>query len=276
MAATPVPITSLTNSRVKDLVRLRQRRHRDRLGAMIVEEPLVIRRGLDAGITCREVYFCPEILSDAEGSLLQEILVMPGIRAFELTLPVMTKVAYRDRPQGLLVVAAQPVRELDGLELPPDEPALFMVLEAVEKPGNLGAVQRIADGAGAHAIIMCGGGVDPWNPNVLRSSRGACFAVPTVQAGTTALLGWLRGRGVATVAATPAAATCYTGFDLTGPTAILLGTEHDGLSPRLLDAADAAVAIPMLGCGDSLNVSTSAAILLYEALRQRIGTRKAT
>ncbi len=276
MGADPLPISSLANSRIKDLVRLRQRGRRAGRSVMIVEESLVIARGLAAGLSVREVYFCHDNLDADEQRLLNRLLGLPQVAAFELTRPVMAKVAYRDRPQGLLVVADRPVTALDDLELPAGEAALLIVLEAVEKPGNLGAVQRVADGAGAQAVIICGDGVDPWNPNVLRASRGTCFSVPTIQAGTSAVLDWLRARGIAAVATSPAATTGYTQVDLTGPVAILLGTEHDGLSPALLAAADHAAGIPMRGSGDSLNVSTSAAILLYEAVRQRSRTRKTT
>ena len=238
-------------------------------GLMIVEEPLVIRRGLDAGIAVREVYFCPDHLDDADRELLAGLRSQPGADLFALTDPVMAKIAYRDRPQGLLVVAVRPRTALDDLPLPEGVPPLLVMLEAVEKPGNLGAVQRVADGAGADGVIVCGGGVDPWNPNVLRASRGACFSLPTVEAGADEAVGWLRARGIRLVATSPDAGSVHHGVDLTGPVAILLGTEHDGLSGALLNAADVTVGIPMRGAGDSLNVSTSAAILLYEALRQR-------
>ncbi len=275
MGAAPLPITSLVNNHIKDLVRLRQRRHRDKKGVMIVEESLVIARGLDAGIPYREIYFCPDHLDVEDHDLLAKLRAVPGIRAFELTPPVMAKVAYRDEPQGLLAIAAQTPNRLEDLELPTSGPALLVVLEAVKKPGNLGAVQRVADGAGAHAVIACGGGVDPWNPNVLRASRGACFTVPVVRAETTMVLDWLRTHGVTTLATSPKAPATFSQVDLTGPVAILLGTEHEGLSAETLAAADQTVAIPMRGRGDSLNVSTSAAVLLYEAERQRSVARKA-
>lgn len=275
MASGPVPITSLTNARIKDLVRLRQRGHRSGRGVMIVEEPLVIARGLEAGISCREVYFCPDNLDPLHAPLLKELLLVPGIDACELTAPVMAKVAYRDRPQGLLVVADRPQARLEDLVLPASTPALLLVLEGVEKPGNLGAIQRVADGAGAHGIIVCGEGVDPWNANVLRASRGACFSMPTVAAPAAEVLTWLGGRGIAAVATSPSGTVPYDRFDMTAHVALILGTEHDGLSPTLLGAADRTVSIPMHGSGDSLNVSTSAAILLYEAARQRATARKA-
>ncbi len=268
-------ITSATNNRIKDLVRLRQRRFRNQRRLMIIEEPLVIRRALDAGVDFREVYFCPDHLEAGEQHLLNELMADGGITAFQLTPLVMAKVAYRDHPQGLLAVAAQKSLQLDEIRLPNQEPALIVILEGVEKPGNLGAIQRVADGAGAHAVILCGAGVDPWNPNVLRASRGACFALPTVQAETALILGWLKKHGFATVAANPEAASSFNHVDLTGPVAIFLGTEHDGLSAGLLAEADRIVAIPMHGVGDSLNVSTSAAVLLYEAVRQRSSVREA-
>ncbi len=269
-------ITSLTNNRIKDLVRLRQRRHRNLQNLMIVEEPLVIKRGLDASIAFREIYYCPDHLVTETQTLLAALLTISDIQVFELTPPVMAKVAYRDQPQGLLALADQPQRELGSLSWPPDQPALLVILEGLEKPGNLGAIQRVADGAGAHAIIACGGGVDIWNPNALRASRGACFSLPTVQTSTEVTLNWLRAQGIPTVASSPQATDCFTQIDLTGPVAILLGTEHEGLSADTMAAADRVVAIPMLGRGDSLNVSTSAAVLLYEAVRQRAKARKVT
>ncbi|NCQ36072.1 RNA methyltransferase, partial [bacterium] len=138
MGSEPIPITSLTNARIKDLVRLRQRGHRSGRGLMIVEEPLVIGRGLDTGIACREVYFCPDNMGAQHTPLLEKLLKIPGVDAYELAAPVMAKVAYRDRPQGLLVVADRPQARLEDLVLPAESPALLLVLEGVEKPGNLG------------------------------------------------------------------------------------------------------------------------------------------
>lgn len=260
-------ITSLQNDQVKALVRLRNRRERDRQGLTLIEEQLVIRRALAAGYPFRSLVYCPELL-DADGhALLADLRSIDGLRLIEVTGPVMAKVSYRDTSDGLLVVAEQRRVTLD--DLAPADPALVVVLEAVEKPGNLGAVLRIADGAAADAVIVCGDGTDLFNPNVLRASRGAVFSVPTVTAPVEETLAWLAARGIRSVATSPAAGQVWAAADLAGPVAILLGTEHDGLSDRLLAAADTAVSLPMLGAGDSLNVSASCAVMIYEAVRQR-------
>ncbi len=260
-------ITSLQNEQVKNLVKLRQRRERDRRGLTLIEEPLVIKRALAANYPCVAAYFCPAYLDEEGRALLQALQAAAGLNLSEVTAPVMDKISYRDKPGGLLVVAKQQRVELSELQL--KKPALLVVLEAVEKPGNLGAVLRIADGAGADAVILCGDGTDLFNPNVLRASRGAFFSVPTVTAATDTVLTWLATNYIRRVATSPAAADNWSDVDLAQPVAIMLGTEHDGLSAQLLNAADLAVSLPMLGAGDSLNLSTSAAVLLYEAVRQR-------
>lgn len=271
----PQLITSLQNEQIKALVRLRNRRERDSRQLVIIEEPLVIERALAAGYPLQTAYFCPEQLDHRGQAVLDALRSGGRVQLIQLTAPVMAKASYRDRPEGLLVVAPQVSYGLDDLKGtgPAGRPALVVVLEAVEKPGNLGAVLRIADGAGADAVLVCGtpggSGTDLFNPNVLRASRGACFAVPTVAAASGDILEFLRRNGITTLATSPAAESEYSAADLTGPVALVLGTEHDGLSEEMLAACDGTVSIPMLGKGDSLNVAASCAVLLYEAVRQR-------
>lgn len=273
MAEQPQAITSLANPRIKNLITLRKRSERDRQQVAVLEEPLVIRRALEADYPLQALYYCRQQVPPDDLPLLETLLARPGLPAFACTAPVLAKAAYRADPQGLLVVAAQVRPTLADLD-PAGPPApLFILLEAVEKPGNLGAVQRIADGTGARGVILCAGGADPFNPNVLRASRGACFALPTVVSESAAALDWCAGHGILTVAASPAAARAWDEVDLTGPVAILLGAEHEGLSADLLRRADVAVRIPMGGRGDSLNVSVTAAVMLYEAVRQRRSAR---
>lgn len=264
----PLVITSPANPRVKALVRLRGRRERRELGLVIVEEPLVIRRALDAGVAAVEAWACPQQMATATAALYAD-LQAAGVPAVEVPPVVMDKVAYRDGSEGLLLVARDRAAGLGDLVLPADRPALVVVLENVEKPGNLGAVLRIADGAGAGAVLCTGAGADPGNPNCLRASRGAAFSVPAVEAPVGAAAAWLRERGIAIVAATPQGGRPWDEADLTGPVALVLGAEHEGLSPAWLAAADRRVALPMAGTGDSLNVAATAAVLLYEAVRQR-------
>ena len=268
----PLTITSLQNDRIKELVRLRTRRERDRRGLTLIEEPLVIARALNAEFPLQTLFYCPERISPENGEVLDRMLGLENLELIQVNEPVMDKISYRDHGEGLLVVAPHLTRSLEDLDLPPDP--LLVVLESVEKPGNLGAVLRVADGAGAHAVIVCGSGTDLFNPNVLRASRGAFFSVPTVAAPNDSIQKFLRSRGIAAVATSPVADHRWDEIGLTGPTAIVLGAEHEGLNPEWLTHADLTVGIPMLGVGDSLNVSTSAAVLLYEAVRQR-SSRKA-
>jgi TrmH family RNA methyltransferase len=258
-------ITSLQNPRVKRLVRLRERRHREREGVVLLDEARVIRRALGAGAAFRELYVCPEVPC-GDGDLVAALRAT-GVETLELAPHVMAKAAYRDDPPGVLALCAPPATDLAALSLLGD--ALVLVLENVEKPGNLGAVVRTASGAGADAVLACGAGADPWNPNALRASTGAVFSVPLAIGTCAQLVAALRRRALRLVAAAPDAPDLYTDIDLRGPTAFLLGAEDRGLSDELRAAADVVCRIPMKGAADSLNVSVSAAILVYEALRQR-------
>jgi TrmH family RNA methyltransferase len=256
----PLRITSPANERVKAVVRLRTRRERDKRGLLVVEEPLVIRRALTAGATLREVWACPEQQAPDAAALYGE-LVAAGLPAVEVPAAIMNRISYRDNAEGLLVVARRRQLNLADLALPSGRPALLVVLVAVEKPGNAGAVLRIADGAGADAVLLCDGSTDLDNPNCLRASRGTCFTIPAVATKGETARSWLQERGVAIVATAPAGAVHWDEADL---------------SPAWLQAADRAVTIPMAGAADSLNVAATAAVLLYEAVRQRRAAAKRT
>ncbi len=269
----PERITSLQNPRIKALVKLRDRGGRDEAGLMLIEEARVIRRARDAGQAFAAVYYCPEHLAagDADDRVLYAELrdgaADGGWELVELAPPVMVKASYRKRPEGLLVVAPQRPLGLDDLDLP--AAPLLLVLADVEKPGNLGAMLRTADAAGVDAVLVCGGGADLFNPNALRASTGALFTVPTAAADADAVRAFLRDRGLAVVATTPDAGTTHVETDLTGPLALVLGPEDRGLDAAWLAAADRRARIPMRGRCDSLNVGVAAAVLLFEALRQR-------
>ncbi len=269
-------LTSLQNPRVKELLRLRDRGERDARGLTIIEEPRVIRRAWNAGYPFREVWLCPELLARHDpqlAGLLRAPRAAPGDPpAFVEAAPqVMARIAYRERPEGVLIVAPQARRTLAGLVL--SARPLLLVLEGVEKPGNLGAVLRTADAAGIDAVIVCDTGTDIFNPNVLRASVGAFFTVPVIEEEAARVRLWLRERRLRAVATTPAAETVYTDADLSGPLAILLGAEDTGLSDAWLREADLRVRIPMRGEVDSLNVSVTAALVAYEAVRQRQARR---
>ncbi len=265
----PEKISSLQNPRVKQLVKLRDRRPRDEAGVFLVEGYREIRRALEKQVTLNELYYAPDwFLGENEPALIEQAAAS-GARLFELTKEAFAKVAYRERPDGLLAVAPQWKRSLADLEPRlPKEPFL-LVVEAIEKPGNLGTILRSADAAGCDAVIVCDPVTDIFNPNVVRASTGVLFSVPLVVDESTRVLAWLRERGVRTVATTPSAEKLYTDTDLRGPLAVIMGSEQYGLSEFWLKNSDQPIRIPMAGQADSLNVAMATIITLFEAVRQR-------
>lgn len=260
-------ITSLQNPRIKQLVKLRDRRPRDEAGVFLVEGYREIRRALEKRVALQELYFSPEwFLGENELALITEANAA-GAQLFELSKEAFAKVAYRERPDGLLAVAPQWRRELTDLVLGPTP--FLLVVEAIEKPGNLGTILRSADAAGCDAVIVCDPVTDIFNPNVVRASTGVLFSVPLVVEESTRVEQWLRERRIRTVATTPAAEEIYSDVDLRGPLAVVMGSEQYGLSDFWLKQADVPVRIPMAGQADSLNVAMATIITLFEAVRQR-------
>ena len=260
-------ITSLQNDRVKDLVRMRERRHRDRTGQFVIEGYREIRRAADAGVRMTTLYTCPPLFLGPNEDTLIADLVADGIEMVTLAEEPFRKVSYRDRPEGLLVVAPQFDTGLARLEIGPSP--LLLVAEAIEKPGNLGTMLRTADAVGADAVIVADGTTDPFNPNVVRASTGTLFTVPLAVGSTTETLAWLVDREVAILATTPDTDIDLWDADLRGPVAVVVGAEQYGLSEAWLDASDLRVRIPMAGMADSLNAAMAAGVVLYEAVRQR-------
>ena len=262
-------ITSLQNPRIKQLVKLRDRRPRDEAGVFLVEGYREIRRALEKAVPLAELYFSPEwFLGENEPALIDQARAA-GAQIFELTKDTFSKVAYRERPDGLLAVAPQWRRTLEELTLP--AAPFLLVVEAIEKPGNLGTILRSADAAGCDAVIVCDPVTDIFNPNVVRASTGVLFSVPLVVAESAQVHAWLRAKKIRAVATTPAAETLYTAADLRGPLAVIMGSEQYGLSEFWLKNADLPVRIPMAGQADSLNVAMATIITLFEAVRQRGG-----
>jgi TrmH family RNA methyltransferase len=260
-------ITSPANPRIKQLVALRRRRTREQAGVTLVEGLAEIELALAAGVAPVTLYFSPA-LAAPESLPLATRAAVAGADVVQVSRPVFEKISYREGPDGWLAVVPSVVSALDKLELGPRP--LVLICAGLEKPGNLGAILRTADAAGVAAVIAADPVTDWGNPNVVRASKGTVFSVP-VAAGTSAqVLGWIAGHGLAIVAATPDAKQLVTEVDLTGPTAIAVGAEQTGLSSEWLERADCRVRIPMFGRADSLNVSTSAAIIAYEAVRQRM------
>lgn len=273
-------ISSRQNPRVRRLAELRERSARVESGLFLIEGMRELERAAANGVEFAEFYFCPELmrspLAERIFAAARERLAPSSI--FELSRPAFEKVSYRERPEGVLAVARARSHALDVL--PPfgekgGEPPLFLVAESVEKPGNLGALARVADSAGCSALICCGdAGTDVHNPNAIRASQGALFSVPIAVASAREVRDWLFARGVTIFATAPAAEKIYWECDFCVPAAILMGTEATGLSDFWLgeknaDSRVVPVAIPQRGAADSLNVSAAASICLFEAVRQR-------
>ena len=261
------PITSPANPRIKHLVRLRERRERDRSGLFLIEGYRELRRALEVGVEVTEMFCCPALyLGENEGALV-EAAAGAGAEVVEVAEAPFRKASYRDRPEGLLGVARQFPTGLDRLQ--PGPGPLLLVVEAIEKPGNLGTMLRTAEAAGAAAVVVCDPATDPFNPNVVRASLGTLFTIPLVVGDTPGAIVRLRSLGIRTVATTPSASLPHWGADLTGPVAVVVGSEQYGLSAAWLEAADQRVVIPMPGSVDSLNTAMAAGIVLFEAVRQR-------
>ncbi len=291
-------ITSLQNERVKAAARLRDRRGRERQGRILIDGARELLRALRAGVRLVDVYWCEEYASNADAlAVLRELRSAawnapgdassgasggasgnggtgnggPGnggtTRRWQVTPGVFEKLAFGERTEGVIGVAEAPARRLDELRLPPLP--LVVVVEGVEKPGNLGAILRTADGAGAAAVIACDGETDWHNPNVIRASLGTVFTQPVCSASTTETLAWLRSQGLRIYAARVEGARMYWDVPWREPAAVVLGAEAIGLSEHWRGPDITPIALPMRGVADSLNVAAAAAILCYEAVRQR-------
>ena len=283
-------ITSVENARVKDVLRLRKARERRAVGLFVAEGVREVERALRARLVARALYVAPELLPDwappappppasppASPTTLPPLALStphgalsppapspaPALHNLvpeEVSARVLAKMAYRAEPEGVLGIFEIPQRTL------PPGADLILVAVDIEKPGNLGAMARTADAAGAGALLVAGTASDPWNPNAIRASTGAVFTLPIVDA----TLDEVRALTLHKVAAVVGAAKTYTAADLTQPTALIVGAEDEGLDARWREAADMHVSIPMRArAADSLNAATSAALLLYEAVRQR-------
>jgi len=257
-------LTSHQNLKIKQLVALKDRRDRDETGLFLIEGFREIKRAADGGIKFHSLFVCPELfLGMNERPLMQQI----GGEIYVVPEPIFKKISYRDRPDGLIAIAYQMGKTL--ADLSPKKNPLYVVAEAIEKPGNLGTILRSADAVGADGVIVCDRCTDIYNPNVVRASVGTLFTVPVVEAKGVEVLAWLREQKIEVVATSPDAQLNFTQAKLAGPLAIVVGTEQIGLSEFWMNAADIQVNIPMKGVADSLNVAMATTVLLYEALKQR-------
>ena len=258
-------ITSAQNPRIKTLLALQEKsRERKKSGLFVVEGRRELLHCIDAGYEPYAVFYCPEIISEKD---FQEIVSRCSCGFIEVPQHLYDKVAYRGGTEGVIAELHCKEMTLEALQL--KENPLVVVLEAVEKPGNLGAILRSADASGVDAVIVCDPLTDMYNPNLIRSSIGAIFTVPVATATSEETIEWLKANNIKIYTAQLQDSDWYYDTDMTGGTAIVMGTEATGLTDSWRQAADAHIKIPMLGRLDSLNVSVSAAILMFEAVRQR-------
>jgi TrmH family RNA methyltransferase len=265
-------VDSPANPRVRAAIRLRERREREATGLTLVDGGREALRAMAAGASVETAFIAPSLLSSPESKRVAEKLTQDfgpfgaSIEVVELSDRAFERLAYGDRAEGVVLVVRAPQTELAAVDLPSDP--LVVVTEDVEKPGNVGAILRSADAVGAAAVIAVGG-TDLFNPNVIRASLGTVFTVPIATGTGDEVTGWLRERGLRIVASRVDAERLHVDADLRGGIAIVLGSEATGLSNTWQGQDVESVRLPMSGVADSLNVSVAAAVLLYEAWRQR-------
>lgn len=258
-------ITSAQNPKIKTLLELQEKsKARRKEGLFVVEGRRELLHCVEAGYEPYAVFYCPEIISNAD---FDAVVEKCDCNYYEIPQHLYDKVAYRGGTEGVIAELRCKEMSLEALQM--KENPLVVVLEAVEKPGNLGAVLRSADASGVDAVIVCDPLTDMYNPNLIRSSIGAIFTVPVATASSEDTIKWLKANNIKIYTAQLQDSEWYYDTDMKGGTAIVMGTEATGLTNAWRKAADAHIKIPMLGKLDSLNVSVSAAILMFEAVRQR-------
>jgi TrmH family RNA methyltransferase len=256
-------ITSPQNAKIKNIIALEKPRERKKQDLFIIEGIKELTLAIEGNYQINSVFFCPDIID--ERTLLnivkKENLLIPVEKA------VFEKIAYRESTGGIIALAKPKQNSLEDFHL--SKNPLLLVLEAVEKPGNLGAILRTADASGVDGVIICDPQTDFYNSNVIRSSVGCVFTKQIAAATSAQTIQWLKQKGISIYCTYLQAAKPYHLTDFTKPSAIIMGTESTGLSDLWVKSSDANIIIPMQGKIDSMNVSTAAAVVVFEAKRQR-------
>jgi len=264
-------IQSRYNDQIKNLVRLRERKHRNRQESFLVEGLRELSYAVKSDYSLTALYYCPEHFpTEQHAQLIHDIRSRQETQLVRVSKEVFAKATYRESPDGILAIARQGSHTMQKLRLSPSP--ILLILEGIEKPGNLGAILRSADGAGADAVILVDCMLDLYNPNVIRASQGLIFAVSIAHAERNFLVKWLAEQQVQCIATTPGATQSHWEPNYKLPTALLFGSESHGLSHFWLNHVNQQIRIPMSGKADSLNVSVATAICLYETKRQRTQT----
>lgn len=258
-------ISSRNNPKIKNIVQLQKHSERQNQGVFIVEGLKEIEKAIWAGYQFSAVFFLPKLIEFESVKRFFGKALPSSI--YEITADVYEKIAYRENTGGIVTLAKSKTHGLNNHKVGLNP--FYLVIEGVEKPGTLGAIYRTADAAGVDAIIICGSGTDIYNPNAIRASLGCVFTVPTILTNTGEAIGFLKQNKVQVFCTYLNASMPYHSVDFTRPSAIVMGTEATGISELWIEAADANIIIPMRGAADSMNVSTSAAVLIFEVRRQR-------
>ncbi len=260
-------ITSSQNPRLKDAIKLHSSRGRNRQTRIIIIGYRETARAVRAGVQIKEVFLCPEYVAGEVKSELGSLLKDNAVSQFELTQTLFEKLTYGNRSDGVVSIADRPAVDLE--QFPTNPEGMILIIQSLENPGNLGAIARSADGAGAGGIIVADALTDIFHPNVIRASMGTIFSVPIALTTSEKLQSWLATNQVTTFVANPEATAELFEVDLTGRCAVVFGNEATGVTDEWSSSDYDALKLPMLGLADSLNVSVSASIFVYEALRQR-------
>lgn len=255
-------ISSLQNQKIKEIIKLQKSRERKKQGLFLIEGRHEISLAIKAGVEIDLLCFCTEFNSDENFSV-----EIDDFNNLEVSGEVFKKLSYRENPDGYLAVARKKELKLEEIEL--SENPLIVILDSVEKPGNIGAIMRSMDAVGADLLVLNNPKTDIYNPNVIRSSLGTVFTKPVVEADFDEINTWLDKNKVNLYILSPDTEKDYLEVDFTSPSALLLGAEHEGVSSKWLESRHEKLKIEMKGSVDSLNVSVTAAIVLFEALRQR-------
>ena len=259
-------ITSPKNPGIRDLIDLQKPRHRKESGLIIIEGLREAEMAVSSGVEIRSVFFCRELIQDIN-SLPFNLNQNAGYEITEVSKEVFAKIAYRENSSGFVLTATRPGRRLQDIRL--SKIPLVIVLENVEKPGNLGAVLRTADAAGVDAVLVCDSQTDLYNPNVIRSSLGCIFSVPVATCSSGEAKQWMDEKGIKAYVTSLEAPKEYTDCDFNNAAAIVMGAEDKGVSDFWKNNSYQNIIIPMTGRVDSMNISVSTAIIIFEALRQR-------
>ena len=261
-----IKITSAKNEKIKDLIKFRNKNGKLSENEILIEGGRELERALAANVKFLEAYFCTDLINADQKELLADITANSE-NLYQVDKYVFEKIAYKNNPFGIIVKAEFIPSKLEDIEITAD--SLILVAESIEKPGNLGALMRTADGAGIDTIILANKITDYRNPNVIRASTGTIFSKQIIEASSEEVISFLKDNRIDIIAADPYAEKMYYEIDYSKKTAIVVGSEAFGLSEDFKNNADTLVKIPMEGFADSLNVNQAATIVLYEAVRQR-------